>query len=445
MKTINHLIVAALLAGGTFPAHAQTNAAAPPLPEVAPVPPPAAPAPPETAPAVPVPAETNATPVLDPIGLETSDDISTNGLRLNFSNAPLDLVLKYLSDAAGFHIVVETPVRGNVTVISTHPMTKDEAVDLLNSVLNQNGAAAIRNGQFLTIVDRNVAKTRDIQVNVYNDDPKSIPKTAEIVTQIIPIRFVEAKQLATDLSVFVSPQATIVANEAGNSILITDTQANIRHLAEIIKAIDSSAEASTEIKVYHLRYANPTDVATLLASVFPQQGANGSAQSPIRFGGGPGGGGRGGGGPGGFFGRMMAAQAAEGAGSAASDRIKKETQVTAVADLRTSSVVVTASKDLISQIDQMMEQLDVPSERDQQVTVFHVENGDPEQMVQVLQSTFGASGGTTSRGGASSTASTSALSQRAKQNAQQMGNTSSTSTLGGGRTTGGNGSRGVQF
>jgi general secretion pathway protein D len=379
-----------------------------------------------------------------PAAPENSSDTDTNGLRLNFSNAPLDLVLKYLSDAAGFHIVVETPVRGNVTVISTHPMTKDEAVDLLNSVLNKNGAAAIRNGQFLTIVDRNEAKTRDIQVNVYNDDPKSIPKTAEIVTQIIPIRFVEAKQLATDLSVFVSPQATIVANEAGNSILVTDTQANIRHLAEIIKAIDSSAEASTEIKVYHLRYANPTDVATLLAGVFPQQGATGSAQSPIRFGG-RGGGGPGGG-PGGFFGRMMAAQAAGGGGNGDSDRIRKQTQVTAVADLRTSSVVVTAQKDLIEQIDLMMQQLDVPSERDQQVTVFHVENGDPEQMVQVLQSTFGASGGTTSRGGASSTASTSALSQRAKQNAQQMGNSSTTtSTLGGGRSGGGNSGRGVQF
>ncbi len=433
MKTINHLIVAALLAGGSFAAAAQTNTAPPPTPEVAPAPA-VTPAAPEAAPAVPASVETNATPTLTLAEPEAPDEVSTNGLRLNFSNAPLDLVLKYLSDAAGFHIVVETPVRGNVTVISTHPMTKDEAVDLLNSVLNKNGAAAIRNGQFLTIVDRNEAKTRDIQVNVYNDDPTSIPKTAEIVTQIIPIRFVDAKQLASDLSLFVSPQATIVANEAGNSIVITDTQANIRHLAEIIKAIDSSAEATTEIKVYHLQYANPTDVATLLGSVFPQQGSTGGAQSPIRFGGGRGG-------PGGFFERMRAAATAGNSPSA--DRIRKETQVTAVADLRTSSVVVTASKDLIAQIDQMMQQLDVASDRDQKVTVFHVENGDPEQMVQVLQSTFGATG-TTSRNGASSTANTSALSQRVRQNAQQMGNTSTTSTLGG-RTAGGNSGRGVQF
>jgi len=209
-------------------------------------------------------------------------------LRLNFRNAPLEMVLNYLSDAAGFIIVLDTRVNGNVSVISSHPMTRDEAVDLLNAVLNKNGYAAIRNGRTLTIVDKNDAKTRDIPVKTGNL-PDQIPNNAEIVTQIIPIRFVEARQLVSDLTSFVSPQATVVANEAGNSIVITDTQANIRHLAEIIKAVDDSAEAETEIRVFHLKHASPADVASELSSIFPSSGTSGnSTQSPIRFGGGGG-------------------------------------------------------------------------------------------------------------------------------------------------------------
>src|ERR1019366_6440669 len=104
-----------------------------------------------------------------------------------------------------------------------------------------------------------------------------------IVTQISPIRFVEARQLSSDLSSFISPQATIVANEAGNAIVVTDTQSNIRHLVEIIQAIDNSAEAETEIRVFRLRYANPTDVATELASVFPSSTSGNNTQSPIQF------------------------------------------------------------------------------------------------------------------------------------------------------------------
>jgi type II secretory pathway component GspD/PulD (secretin) len=367
------------------------------------------------------------------------------------------LVLKHLSDAAGFHIILEAPARGNVTVISSHPMSKDEAVMLLNSVLNQKGLAAIRNDQFLTIVDKNEAKTREIPVNIYDDNPQSIPKTAEIVTQIIPIRFVEARQLVSDLSPFVSPQATIVANEAGNSILITDTQANIRHLAEIIKAVDSSAESSTEIQVFHLQHANPTDVANVLSGIFPSQTSGGNAQTPVRFGGrggGFGGGGGGFGGRGGGFGggggnpfaAFLGGQGGN-AGNSTQDRIRKQQQVVAVADLRTSSVVVTAQKDLMQEIGEMIKQLDVPSTRDQKVYVYHLDHGDPNQVLQVLQGTFPNSSTTTGGRGNTSQSQPSALMNRETQNANQMGSSSSSSSGVGGnnRATGNNRGGGVQF
>ena len=344
-------------------------------------------------------------------------------LRLNFRNAPLEMVLNYLSDAAGFIIVMDTQVRGNVSVISSHPMTRNEAVDLLNAVLNKNGYAALRDGRTLTILDKNDAKTRNIPVKTSND-PDSIPNNAEIVTQIIPIRFVEARQLVTDLSSFVSPQATIVANEAGNSIVVTDTQSNIRHLTEIIQAIDNSAEGETEIRVFHLTHASPTDVASELGQIFPTSGTSGSqVQTPFRFGGGGGGMG-GGGGPGGFFGRMMAATAAGSTGGSQNTRIQKQTQVVAVADPRTSSVVVTASKDLMQEIAGMMEQLDVPSDRDQGVYVFQMKNGDPQQALTVLQNMFQSS--STSRSGTSSSSQNSALQQRAVNGTTTMGTTSTT-------------------
>jgi type II secretory pathway component GspD/PulD (secretin) len=324
--------------------------------------------------------------------------ISTNGgLKLNFRNAPIDLVLNHLSEAAGFIIEMDTNVRGNVSVISSHAMTKDEVVDLLNSVLHRNGYAAIRTGdRTLKIMDLSSAKLRNL-VRIGNE-PSAIPNNDETVTQIIPIRYVEAGQLVSDISPFVSPNATIIANQAGNSIVITDTQANIRHLLEIIKAIDSSAEDVTEVKVFRLRYADPTEMATLLAGLFPDQ--SGTAQSPIRFGnrgGGRGGGGFGGGGFGGggfnpfaaAFGRGGAAPAAGGQ----TDRIRKRNQVVAVADARTSTVVVTATRDLMEQITEMVEQLDNPGKA-QRMQVIRISNADPSEVLAVLQDTVGA---TTSR------------------------------------------------
>jgi len=363
---------------------------------------------------------------------------NANDLDMNFRNAPLDMVLNYLSDAAGFVIVLETRVNGNVTVTGKH-LTQDEAVSLLNSELNRNGYAAIRDDRILTIVDKNDAKTRNIPVKVGND-PKSIPNNDEIATWIIPIRFVEARQLVSDLSSFVSAQATIVANEAGNSIVVTDTQSNIRHLAEIIQAIDNSAESETEIRVFRLKYASPADVASELSGVFPGASSSGS-QSPIQFGGGRGGrGGFGGpgGGPGGFFAQMMAN--ANGGNNTTQQRIQKEQQVTAVADSRIQAVIVTAPKDLMNEIASMMTELDVASDRDQQVATIQLQNGDPQQVAQVLQSMF--SNGNTSRTGSGSQQQNSALQTRAQNATTTMGQTTTSSGIGGTSSGGGLGGGG---
>ncbi|HEV2434663.1 MAG TPA: secretin N-terminal domain-containing protein [Verrucomicrobiae bacterium] len=397
-------LLAAVLTAGTFRTDAQSSAAPPPATA-----PPAAAA--TTAAPAPAAVGTASVPATAAPTLPTASTANTNGLRLNFRGAPLDSVLEYLSDAAGFIIVLDTQVHGRVDLWSDQPVTKDEAVDLLNSVLNKNGYAAIRDGRKLTVLDKTDAKTRNIPVKIGND-PNAIPDNDEIVTQIIPIRFVEARQLASDLSTFVSPQATIVANEAGNSIVVTDTQSNIKHLMQIIQAVDNSAEAETEIRVFRLRYANPSDVATELGNIFPSNSSGNNAQMPVRFGGG--------GGPGGFFARMMAANAAN---NSSSDRMKKATQVTAVADDRIQAVIVSAPKDLMDQIAGMMHDLDVASPRDQNVYVYHLDHGDPNQVVQVLQNAFGNSN-------TRSTTSTQqgALETRANAGATSAGNT--TSSLG---------------
>ena len=343
-----------------------------------------------------------------------------NDINLNFRNAPLNQVLSYLSDAAGFIIVQETSVNGNVTVIGQH-LTQDEVVSLLNTELNRNGYAAVRDGRILTIMDKSAAKTANIPVMTGND-PNNIPDNDEIATWIIPIRFVEAQQLVSDLSPFVSPQATIVANATGNSIVITDTQSNIKHLDEIIQAVDNSAQTETEIRVFPLKYANPNDVATELASIFPSSSSGNNATAPIRFGGG-------GGGRGGFFARMMAATT--GGGNTDNDRIQKETQVTAVADDRLQAVIVSAPNDLMEQIAGMMNDLDVPSPRDQNVYVFQTKNSDPQQVAQVLQSMFG------NGSASSSSTTTSPLQQRQQNGATEMTTTTTTSGIGGTSVTGG--------
>lgn len=87
-------------------------------------------------------------------------------LRLNFQGVPLDAVLDYLSRVGGFVIIKSVDVSGKVSVVSHQPLNREETIKLLNTVLNEKGYAAIRNGRTLTIVNRSDAKQRDIPVHV---------------------------------------------------------------------------------------------------------------------------------------------------------------------------------------------------------------------------------------------------------------------------------------
>jgi general secretion pathway protein D len=359
-------------------------------------------------------ADTNATAV--PMALN-----ATNCLRLNFRGASLESVLNYMSEAAGFIIVLEAQPRGKVDMWSSQPLTRDEAVDLLNSVLNRNGYAAIRKGRTLTIVNKDEAKTKAIPVR-FGSDPAGMPETDEMVTQIIPVRFVEVAQLIKDLQPLVATQTAMTANESGNSIVITDTQSNIRRVAEVIKCIDSGAEDMTVVRVFKLKNSNPTEMADLLTSLFPDDSRSGGSQSPFQLGG-PGGFRRmfGGGGPGGFGGGANQA-----ASNSQNQRIKKRNRVIAVADQRTASVVVTATKDLVEQIENVVMELDGDKLNVKSVKVFALQHAEPQDAMQVLQDIFQKSGTQNNR----QQTQNNALQSRSTTQIQQNNNNASRSGMG---------------
>ncbi len=426
MKLVPIIILATLVSSLWLPA-----AEPAPTPQQPQEPPPAG-SPPPGQPAAAAPAtafDTNAVSA-NVSSSVTSSDVSvpalldataTNCLRLNFRGASLDSVLNYLSEAAGFIIVLEAQPRGKVDVWSGQPLTKDEAVELLNTVLNKNGFAAIRRGRTLTIINKDEAKTKAIPVHL-GAEPESIPETDEMITQIIPVRFVEVTQLLKDLQPLVSSQTSMTANESGNSIVITDTQANIHRVAEVIKCIDGGAEDVTVVRVFRLKNSNPTEMADLLTSLFPDDSRSGGSQAPFQFGG-PGGFRRmfGGGGPFGGGGSQASS-------NAQNQRIKKRNRVIAVADQRTASVVVTATKDLMDQIEGVVTELDADKLNVKTVAVIPLEHAEPNDALQVLQDIFQKSGTQNSRN--QQNQQNNALYNRSVQQNQQYNNNMRSSGLG---------------
>ncbi len=319
---------------------------------------------------------------------------------LDFRGAQLDQVLLYLAEAGGFTIFIDSPVRGTIDVFSAKPLTKKEALEVLNSALNKNGYAAIETGKMLTIMTKEKA-AKSLTKVITGTDPNDIPSSAEIVTQIMPVAHISAGQLIRELGPILPTMQAMVSNEAGNAIIITDTRANIRHLAEIVTALDTALASISGIRVIPLQFADSKSVVTLLKELFATDNSRaggsggGGGNATSRFGGGgPGGaGGPGGfGGLGGFGGpgggnngggnRNGGNGGSGGSGSAAA------VKVVAVSDERSNSVVVTAPDDVMPTVEEVIKAVDINVEDPTELKVFQLKNSDPTEMATLLAGLF---------------------------------------------------------
>lgn len=337
------------------------------------------------APAAPAPADASS----------RSRPEQTGSLRFNFRGAPLETVLNYLSEAAGYVIILETPVRGGaIDMWSAQPVSRQEAVQLLNIALNKNGYTATVKGRNLIVSSKEEARKKNIPIRTGND-PREIPDNAEMVMQIIPLERIDATQASADLATLLPSSATVTANADSNSLIVTDTQSNIRHIVELISALDGSAGSVSAMKVFRLKNADPNEMAQLISSLYGTSGGSNAGR------GAPGGGfpGMFGGGafPGGAAAMIAAARGGTGGRGTTSGRttrtggggaVSRGTPVVAVADPRTYSVIVTASKEALADIGEMVSQLDANTAHKQKVFVYTMENGDVKQVETILRNLF---------------------------------------------------------
>lgn len=375
-------------------------------------------------------AQTPTTPAAPPAGTrpaETPPGAATypqdGTLRFNFRGAPLETVLNYMSDAAGFVIILETPVRGTVDMWSAQPVSKAEAIQLLNLALNKNGYTATLQGRNLIIASKDEAKKKNLPIRTGND-PREIPTNAEMVMQVIPLRYITASKVATDIATLIPSSATVTANEDSNSLVVTDTNLNVRHIVEIVSALDLSIQSDAAMRIFRLHNADPKEMADLITQLYPTTsptGAGGPTMAGFPF---PGGSPR--------ISAFLSSRGSSGSSNRGRDSSRSSSgsrtsaPVTAVADPRTQSVIVTGSKDTLQQIGEIIAQLDESSARKQKVFVYTLENADVSQVETVLKNLFETN---TSR---TTSSQNDPLSNRANNNTQQTSGNFLNNTSGGG-------------
>jgi general secretion pathway protein D len=292
---------------------------------------------------------------------------------LEFRGARLGQVLDYLSQQAGFIIANPVELANPLTLVAKQPVTPQQAIDALNSVLFAQNHAVILRDKTLHVVPLGTARSHNLPVFI-GADPAKIPDTDQMVTQVMPVQFALVRELAENLQPLLNTQsATLAANESSNVLILTDTQAHIKRIAAIIQAIDRSVGGEQAVKVFTLSHADAEKVAQIINNLYGSQSTatRGNNQGQ-QFGRGFNqGGGRGGG-------NNQNQQGQSG----------REIEVQAAADSGTNSLVVRASPETLVMLGEIITRLDRDNSARDDVLFYRVKNGKADDLAASLNELF---------------------------------------------------------
>ena len=271
-------------------------------------------------------------------------------VTLNFVNADIDQVAKAIGAATGKTIIVDPRVKGQLNLVSENAVPEDQALKTLQSALRMQGFALVQDHGVLKVVPEADAKLQGVPTYVGNTP---VARGDQVVTQVFVLKNESANNLLPVLRPLISPNNTVAAYPANNSIVVTDYADNVRRIAQIIAGVDTAAGQS--VAVVQLRNANAIDIATQLTKML-DPGAIGSTDATLK--------------------------------------------VSITADPRTNSLLIRASNGgRLAAAKQLAKELDSPTTMPGNMHVVALRNADATKLAKTLRGMLGKGGDTGSSGG----------------------------------------------
>jgi general secretion pathway protein D len=279
-------------------------------------------------------------------------------VNLDYRNAELPVVIDHIADLTGKNFLYDDRVRGQVTLVSPTPMTLDQAYRVFESILQVKGFTTVPGpGGVLKIVPIRTAKESAIETV---PGMRQVPNRDLYITRLIPLQYVKADAISNTLRPLVSGDANLVAYAPTNTIILTDTAANVRRLLTIIAEIDIETYED-QIRVIPIEFADAGALTRHLETIYGSQAAAPVRRAPAR-----------------------ARQARQAQAQAPVQAFGEAGQARFITDERTNSIIVIAPLATLSQVTNLIKLLDYRRKGSGRIHVVRLQNADAEEMSETL-------------------------------------------------------------
>jgi general secretion pathway protein D len=312
--------------------------------------------------------------------------------NINFQGVDVSQVLEVYAKLVGRTLLRAGLPTASIVLKTETPLTKTEAIEALQAVLALNGISVVNIGdKFVKVVPVDQANTVGAPFN--DADASQLPNLGTYVTHIVQLKYTKPTEMVPILQPFAKLANSILAIDSNGILVLRDNAENVKRMLQLIDRVDVSVPAEYISEVIPIKYALADDIASALNSLGGTGGGGtvtiGSSQPRSTSGGNGFGGGAAGaqGGAGGYqsgnglngggqqrayggatpngtatgssFQQKLQSIISKAAGAGGQDQIQVFGQTKIIADERSNSLLVFATRQDMEAIKNVITKLDV--------------------------------------------------------------------------------------
>ena len=322
--------------------------------------------------------------------------VEPGGRSIEFNQAPVEMVFKVYGELKGVTVLKDpqTPA-ATITLqpLQGQELTDEDKIEAIETVLEMNGIHLEPYGEkFCRAIPRKDVRKDGIPLIM--DPDAELRESTRVVSLVVPFRNISVEEAQKALEGFKSANGVLLVFERTNSIIITDTEANINRMREIARMIDITTPVTENVYVRQIHNAAAADIKTALEAIVqkskeelekdgkqPKTAAQSSAPRPP------------------FASRLMnrnnpqptapVNQPSIVTSVSDADRGMIRGKVLILSDERSNKLIIVTSKSNMDFFDKVIEQLDIETTPPTVVKVYRLKYADAEDVSDMINDLIG--------------------------------------------------------
>lgn len=190
---------------------------------------------------------------------------------INYVGADLGMILQKYSELINRSVLrspaAEGPLKAAVFFVNQTPLTRSEAIQAYQAIFAMNGLAFVEVGEkFLRVVPTAEAPAQAQKPMIINH-PDELPEMGQFVTYIVQLKHVKPSEVGQTLVPFQSGKFGGITAIEPQMLVLRDFAENIKRMLEMVEKVDVGVPSEFESEVIPIKFAKAEEIAQALSAL----------------------------------------------------------------------------------------------------------------------------------------------------------------------------------